>query len=91
VGACYTRYADDLAFSGAGALERCDRRFHVYVCRIALEEGFEIHTRKTRFMRQGVCRQLAGIVLNVHPNVRRREYERLKALLYNCARHGSES
>jgi RNA-directed DNA polymerase len=91
VGACYTRYADDLAFSGMGELERCARRFQVHVCRIALEEGLEVHTRKTRFMRQGVRQQIAGIVVNVHSNIRREEYERLKAILYNCVRHGPQS
>src|SRR5262249_3413465 len=49
LGAAYTRYADDLAFSGDAELERTARRFQVQVCRIALEEGFEVHTRKSRF------------------------------------------
>jgi hypothetical protein len=89
--AVYTRYADDLAFSGGVELERAARRFQVLVCRIALEEGFEVHTRKSRFMRQGVRQQLAGVVLNVRPNVRRDEYDRLKAILCNCARHGPAS
>jgi hypothetical protein len=88
LGACYTRYADDLAFSGDTGLERGARRFQVQVCRIALEEGFEVHTRKSRFMRRGVRQQLAGVVVNEHPNVRRDEYDRLKAILTNCLRHG---
>jgi hypothetical protein len=90
-GAAYTRYADDLAFSGGPELERCARRFHVHVCRIALEEGFEVHTRKTRFMRQGVRQQLAGVVVNSRPNLRRADYDRLKAILHNCVRHGPQS
>ena len=90
VGARYTRYADDLAFSGGEALERVARRFHVAVCRIALEEGFEVHTRKSRFMRQGVRQQLAGVVLNVRPNVRRDRYDELKAILTNCVRRGPQ-
>jgi hypothetical protein len=91
LGAHYTRYADDLAFSGDEQLERCARRLHVLVCRVALEEGFEVNTRKTRFLRQAVRQQIAGIVLNAHPNVRRSEYDLLKAILYNCVRHGPES
>jgi hypothetical protein len=88
LGAVYTRYADDLAFSGDERLERCARRFQVAVCRIALEEGFEINTRKTRFMRQGVRQQLAGIVPNSRTNPARDEYDRLKAILHNCVHHG---
>src|SRR5262249_33083516 len=33
--ACYTRYADDLAFSGGVELERTARRVQVLVCRVA--------------------------------------------------------
>ena len=87
----YTRYADDLAFSGGPRLERSVRRFQVLVCRIALEEGFEVNPRKSRFMRQGVRQQLAGVVLNRRLNVRRVEYDRLKAILTNCLRHGPAS
>jgi RNA-directed DNA polymerase len=42
-------------------------------------------------MRQGVCQQLVGVVVNTHPNIRRSEYDRLKAILYNCVRHGPAS
>ena len=91
VGATYTRYADDLLFSGDERLERVARRFHVHVCRIALEEGFEINTRKSHFMRQGVRQQVAGIVLNVRPNLPRRDFDTLKAILTNCVRHGCQS
>jgi hypothetical protein len=84
----YTRYADDLAFSGGPELERSARRFHVQVCRIALEEGFEINTRKTRVMDRGVRQQLVGVVVNARPNVRRADHDVLKATLCNCVRHG---
>jgi hypothetical protein len=91
LGAAYTRYADDLAFSGGEALERGARRFQVLVCRLALEEGFEVHTRKSRFMRRGVRQQLAGVVVNERTNVKRADYDRLKAILWNCARGGPAS
>ncbi|MGH7136590.1 MAG: reverse transcriptase family protein [Pirellulales bacterium] len=83
----YTRYADDLAFSG-GDLERSARRFHVQVAAIALEEGFTINTRKSRIMRSGTRQRLAGVVVNRHPNLERRQYDRLKAMLHNCIVHG---
>jgi hypothetical protein len=82
--------ATRLVFSGGEDLERGVRRFQVQICRIALEEGFEVNTRKTHFMRQGVRQQVAGVVLNARPNVRRAEYDRLKAILTNCIRHGPE-
>jgi hypothetical protein len=90
-GATYTRYADDLAFSGDERLARCARRFQVRVASLALEEGWEVHTRKSRFMRQGVRQQLAGVVVNVRPSIARQEYDRLKAILHNCVRQGPAS
>lgn len=87
----YTRYADDLAFSGGEELRRAARRFHVQVMAIALEEGFRIHARKTRVMPQSSRQWLAGVVVNRHPNVCRRDFDRLKAILHNCRRQGPQS
>jgi len=87
-GATYTRYADDLAFSGGEDFEKRVVRFSLHVGAIALEEGFKVHHRKTRIMRQGVCQHLAGIVINQHMNVRRADFDRLKAILTNCVRLG---
>jgi hypothetical protein len=56
--------------------------------RIALEEGFAVNARKTRFMRRGVRQQLCGVVLNDRPNICRDEFDRLKAILHNCITHG---
>jgi hypothetical protein len=87
-GATYTRYADDLAFSGDEEFEKRVDRFSLHVAAIAMEEGFKVHHRKTRIMRQGVCQHLAGIVINQHINVRRADFDRLKAILTNCVRLG---
>lgn len=88
VGARYTRYADDLAFSGGEEFDRCVERFSIHVAAILLEEGFAAHHRKTRIMRQGVRQHLAGLVANRRVNIFRRDFDRLKAILTNCVRHG---
>jgi len=90
-GAGYTRYADDLAFSGGVAFERCVERFAAHVAAILYEEGFRVHHRKTRIMRQGVRQHLAGLVANRRLNVVRADFDRLKAILTNCVRLGPES
>jgi RNA-directed DNA polymerase len=87
-GATYTRYADDLAFSGGEGFENRVARFSTHVAAVADEEGFKVHHRKTRIMRQGVRQHLAGIVINQHVNVRRADFDRLKAVLTNCVRLG---
>ena len=91
LGAVYTRYADDLAFSGDAEFGRCVERFAVQVAAILLEEGFHVHHRKTRVMRRGVRQHLAGLVINEKANVVREDFDRLKAILTNCVRHGVES
>jgi retron-type reverse transcriptase len=90
-GAVYTRYADDLAFSGGRDFARVVRRFQLHVAAIVMEEGFKVHHRKTRIMRQGVRQRIAGIVVNQHMNVMRADYDCLKATLTNCIRHGAEA
>jgi hypothetical protein len=66
-------------------------RFALRAAAILLEEGFAVHHRKTRLMRQGVRQYLAGLVTNEHINVVRADFDRLKAILTNCVRHGAES
>lgn len=90
-GATYTRYADDLAFSGDGDFERVARRFALHASVVAAEEGFEVNHRKTRLMRSGVRQHLAGLTINRRLNVARADFDRLKAMLTNAVRHGLES
>lgn len=90
-GGTYTRYADDLAFSGNGDFARGANRFLVHAAAVAMEEGFRVNHRKTRLMRQGVRQHLAGLCINQKPNLARDEYDRLKATLNNCLRFGLES
>lgn len=91
VGAVYTRYADDLAFSGQRDFERVVDRFALHVAATAGEEGFSVNHHKTRIMRRGVRQRLAGVVVNDRLNVARADYDRLKAMLTNCLRHGVAS
>ncbi len=53
-GAVYTRYADDLAFSGGADFSRVMERFAAHAAALALEEGFSVNHHKTRIMRRGV-------------------------------------
>ena len=90
-GANYSRYADDMLFSGGVEFLQGIKRFHIYAASIILEEGFQINTRKTRCMRRSVRQQAAGIILNEHPNTPRTAMDVLKATLHNCCRFGPRS
>ena len=86
--ATYTRYADDLLFSGGSDFAAKVKRFHIYVAAIALEENFQVNHHKTRIMTQSLQQRAAGIVLNVRPNVPRIEYDQLRAILHQAALTG---
>lgn len=91
VGATYTRYADDLLFSGDHQFAKTAKRFSVTVGAIAIEEGFQVHYRKTRFQNSSQRQSATGVVLNEHPNLAREKFDRLKATLHNCVRFGPAS
>lgn len=84
----YSRYADDLAFSGGPEFRRQAARFRLLVVRIAAEEGFAVRWEKNRWMTRAQRQRLAGLVVNERPRPGRAEYERLRAILHNCARTG---
>jgi hypothetical protein len=90
-GGRYTRYADDLAFSGGAQFRRGVDRFASHAAAIALEEGFGVNHHKTRIMRPSTRQQLAGIVVNHHVSISRRELELLEAILTNSVRRGPAS
>ena len=90
-GADYTRYADDLLFSGDKDFAKKAQRFESTVGAIILEEGFRPNHHKTRVLRQGQKQHAAGLVLNQKPNIDRRDFDQLKAILTNCVRHGPAS
>jgi RNA-directed DNA polymerase len=86
----YTRYADDLAFSGdlspariAGLIRHVDA--------IASQEGFRVHPAKLRVRGRGDRQLLAGLVVNERPAVPRPEYDRLRAILHDAARNGLDA
>jgi hypothetical protein len=83
--------ATHLAFSGGEEFARRVERFSTHVAVVLMEEGFPVQHRKTRVMLQGVRQHLAGLVANQRINVRRTDFDRLKATLTNCVRLGPES
>jgi retron-type reverse transcriptase len=85
--ATYTRYADDLVFSGGRHLRRVDRIERIVVD-IVRDEGFRLHRGKSRAATAGQRQSVLGLVVNERPNVRRTEYDRLRAVLHDAARSG---
>ncbi len=89
VGARYTRYADDLIFSGGVEIAR--GRFGRCVEAIVHDQGFEPNPGKTRLLPASTRQQVLGLVVNDVPSLPRSELARLEAIVFNCARHGPGS
>lgn len=87
----YTRYADDLLFSGKRFRPAFMQQFQLWVGAIAKDERFEVNTRKTRAMPSHVRQHAVGLVLNEKPNISRTDFDTLKAILHNCAKSGPDS
>ncbi len=87
----YTRYADDLTFSGSGRLGAALSEFVPLVTQIIKAERFLIHRSKRKVLRSGQRQSVTGVVVNTKLNVSRDEFDRLKAVLFNCVMQGPAS
>ncbi|MEZ5854958.1 MAG: reverse transcriptase family protein [Hyphomicrobiaceae bacterium] len=90
-GATYTRYADDMTFSGDAQFGLKAKALITAVATIAEDEGYALNDRKSRVMTSARRQQVTGLVVNAHLNVARDGYDRLKAILHNCRRNGLEA
>ncbi|TXD37222.1 RNA-directed DNA polymerase [Lujinxingia vulgaris] len=84
LGLNYTRYADDLSFSGDDPtrIATLMRLSH----QIIREEGFEVAPSKTRIQRRGRRQQVTGVVVNQTPGAPRARRRRLRAAIHHYAR-----
>lgn len=78
-GYAYTRYADDLTFSGERPPEA---GFFESVTRTAGAHGFILNRRKTRIQRSTSRQTVTGIVANRKPNAAREYKRKLRAQLH---------
>jgi len=90
-GCTYTRYADDLTFSGDDTFRRSLKRFLKLLHQIIAKEGFKLKKGKTHFARRGARQEVTGLVVNDGPRVPRAYRRRLRAILHNARRGGLEA
>lgn len=80
-GLAYTRYADDLTFSGD--LDRTAMlRVNALARRIIREEGFAVNDAKTRLTSQGRRQTVTGVVVNQTLGLSRQERRRMRAMAH---------
>jgi retron-type reverse transcriptase len=88
LGYVYTRYADDLTFSGDGALQQRAGWLLSRVRHIAADEGFAVNEEKTRIQRRHTRQEVTGIVVNDKPSIDRETIRRLRAILHGARTTG---
>ncbi|MBL8923877.1 MAG: RNA-directed DNA polymerase [Myxococcaceae bacterium] len=77
LGFTYSRYADDLAFSGDDP-KQVDVLIH-RATRVIATEGFRVNGKKTRVMRRGAAQRIAGVTVNATLGLSRKERRLLRA------------
>ena len=77
LGLTYTRYADDLTFSGDDPLRGAIGYLMARVRHIAQDEGFTVNQAKSRVLRRNAAQMVTGLVVNDRPGVPREEIRRL--------------
>ncbi|MCQ8184056.1 reverse transcriptase family protein [Parvularcula maris] len=88
-GVVYTRYADDLTFSGSS---RAAIEASMETARTCLEaEGFSLNPRKSRINSRGGHQRVTGCVVNQHVAPPRKERRQLRARMHNLQRSESVS
>lgn len=83
----YTRYADDLTFSG-------DFNHHLLIrdiSKIVFNEGFSINTEKTRVAKSNSRQEVTGIVVNSHMQMSKEKRKQIRQQVYYIKKFGLES
>ncbi len=87
----YTRYADDLTFSGDQSCNEKISRLIACSKLIVREEGFKIHPDKLHVMRKNNRQEVTGIVVNEKLNIRKRDLKKFRATLFRLEQDGVEN
>ena len=83
----YTRYADDLTFSG-------DFNPHFLIndiSKMVFDEGFSINCEKTRVAKRNARQEVTGIVVNSHMQISKEKRKKIRQQVYYIKKFGIES
>jgi retron-type reverse transcriptase len=86
-GFSYTRYADDLTFSGDDPSKI--KLLVTIASRLIREEGMSVNGEKTRVMRRGRRQRVTGVIVNDRPGLSRKERRRVRAAIHQLPRDGT--
>jgi len=96
LGWTYTRYADDLTFSGDTLVPKGQKHpksvgwLLARTRHVCEAEGFEVNEKKVRVQRRNTAQSVTGVVVNEKPSTPRSERRRLRAILHHARFEGLE-
>lgn len=83
-GCTYSRYADDITFSGNNYI----KNIFPIVERIIIEEGFSINVNKIRLQYSYQRQEVTGLIVNKKVNVAHEIENEIKNAIYFCKKYG---
>jgi retron-type reverse transcriptase len=96
LGWTYTRYADDLTFSGDTLVPKGEKNpksvgwLLARVRHVCEAEAFAVNEKKVRVQRRNTAQMVTGVVVNEKPSTPRSERRRLRAILHHARFEGLE-
>lgn len=90
LGFTYTRYADDMTFSGDQHARKKINALRWQVRAVVKSEDFALHPDKTHIMTNGMRKEVTGIVVNEKPAINRKKLKKFRALLHQIEHHGPQ-
>lgn len=84
----YTRYADDITFSG----EKITKKFYLLVKQIITEEGFKVNDKKVHLSSKAYKQEVTGLIINNNKvSVDRKYIRKIKQELYYIKKYGLDN
>lgn len=83
----YTRYADDLTFSGSFNPHHLIKMISDWL----FEEGFCVNSAKTRVAHQNTRQEVTGIVVNSHMQIAKADRKKIRQEVYYIKKYGLNS
>lgn len=84
IGASYTRYADDITFSGKKTIQK----YIELIRKIIYEEGYEINEGKFRLQYAHQRQEVTGLIVNKEVAIPQKRINELENAIYYCKKYG---
>jgi hypothetical protein len=86
----YSRYADDISFSGDKNIFSLSDSFFVELKQLIKEAGFLINFNKTRLQNKKYRQEVTGLIVNEKVNIRKKYIKEIRMWLYIWKNYGYE-